>query len=134
MLADALPERAVTVTLPLPTAVTRPSLLTVATDASLLDHVTTAPDTGCPFPSSTEADSCTVSPRDISVADDGSITILPADCITDTGMLADALPERAVTVTLPLVTAVTRPCGVTVATDTLLLDHSTVAPLMTALF
>ena len=70
----------------------------------------------------------------MSVADDGSITILPADCITVTGTLVDALPERAVIVALPLATAVTNPCPLTVATASLLLDHSMVAPLMTALF
>ena len=37
------------------------------------------------------------------------MTTLPADCMTVTGMLADALPERAVIVTLPFETAVTRP-------------------------
>ncbi|MDE2848873.1 MAG: hypothetical protein OXO51_19380 [Gemmatimonadota bacterium] len=65
---------------------------------------------------------------------DGSIAILPADCITVTGMLADALPERAVTVALPLATADTMPWAFTVATDASLLDQTTVAPLMTALF
>ena len=65
----------------------------MATDASLLDHSMVAPATGWPFPSSTDADNCTVSPRAMSVADDGSIAILPADCITVTGTLADALPE-----------------------------------------
>ena len=128
MLADALPERAVTVTLPLPTAVTNPWPLTEATCGLLLDHETTAPATGWLFPSTTEAVSCTVSPRDISAADDGSITMLPADCITVTGMLADALPERAVTVALPLPSAVTRPWPFTEATCGSLLDHATTAP------
>ena len=133
-LADALPERAVTVALPLPTAVTRPWPLTEATCGSLLDQTTSAPDTSSPFPSTTEAVSCTVSPRDISAAVDGSITTLPADCVTVTGMLADTLPERAVTVALPLPTAVTRPCPLTVATDASLIDQTTATPLMTAFF
>ena len=64
----------------------------------------------------------------------GSIAMLPADCITVTGTLADTVPECAVIVALPLLTAVTRPCPLTVATEASLLDQTTDAPFMTALF
>ena len=55
------------------------------------------------------------------------MAMLPTDCITVTGILADALPDRAVMVAAPFCTAVTRPCVLTVATVSSLLDQVTTA-------
>ena len=65
---DADPAVAVTDAVPLPTAVTSPVELTVATAVSALDQVTVAPAITCPFWSRTSAESCIVAPSAASSA------------------------------------------------------------------
>ena len=62
----------------------------------------------------------------------GSMAMLPAVCITVTVMLAEALPDRAVMVAVPFITAVISPVALTVATALLLVDHDRGAPEITA--
>ena len=109
LVADALPDRAVMVAVPFFTAVTRPCVLTVATPAALLVQVTTGPAIDWPFRSRTVAVSWTVSPNAISVAEVGSMAMLPTDSVTVTVILAEAFPDRPVIVAVPFFKAVTRP-------------------------
>ncbi len=82
----------------------------------------------CPFASNAPADSRTVSPRAPRLAVSGvTVTELTA-WATVTAALPEADPEVAVTVALPLATAVTSPDALTVATAAAPLAQITAAP------
>src|SRR6266550_3494908 len=97
---------------------TSPEVLTVATDVLLLNHVTTRPDSALPFASLSVAVSCTVCPCWIDAV--GGLTV------TDAVPLLPSLV--AVIVAEPATTPVTRPVGLTLATEVLLLVHVTTRP------
>lgn len=123
--AVLLPSTVVTVmvALPPPTAVTRPLLLTVATDVLLLDQVTLLL---LALPGDTVAVSCSVFPFAMVVEDLFRLTPV-TETVTDTVQVAVNPPSAVVTVmvALPAPTAVTRPLLLTVATAVLLLLHVT---------
>jgi hypothetical protein len=75
--ADAEPEVAVMVAVPFATAVTRPAIETVATDAEEVAHVTLAPLIVAPFWSLTVAESWEVSPSEakLRLVDDNVIEV-----------------------------------------------------------
>jgi hypothetical protein len=75
-----------------------------------------------------------VSPGAANTSESGESVIETATCWIDTFELADAEPEVAVIVVVPLATAVTRPVEDTVATDALDELHVTLAPLIVASF
>jgi hypothetical protein len=114
---------AVIVTMPPDTAVTRPVLLTVAMEVSLLVHVTLLL---VALLGETVADNCRVWPLLVNVADDW-LRVMP---VAGTGMftvtvqvavLLEPSAVVAVMVALPLATAITKPVLLTVATAELLL-------------
>ena len=125
--ALAVSDAVVTVTcaLPFATAVASPSVSTVTTDSSSDDHTNSAPVTTCPFPSRASATNRAVSPIATSVWAAGDTTNSATNCSTTTSALAVAGPAAAVTIALPLPTAMTSP-PVTVATAVSLLLHMTV--------
>src|SRR2546422_379992 len=119
---------AVIVAAPGVTAVTRPLLLTVATEVLLLDQLTVRPESAAPFPSFGVALSWTVRPV-------WTVAVAGAMSTDATGMLVTVIDEVplapslvAVIVVEPGVTADTKPALLTVATDVLLLVHVTVRP------
>jgi hypothetical protein len=75
-----------------------------------------------------------VSPGAANTSESGESVIETATCWIDAFELADAEPEVAVIVVVPLATAVTRPVEDTVATDALDELHVTLAPLIVASF
>ena len=127
-LAETSPEETVTTALPLRTAVTRPSPLTVATDSSLIAHFTAASSMARPFSSRTEACSRAVSPASVSVTDDGSMVIVRADWDTVTVAFPCFCPAVAVISAVPLPCAVTSPPPLTDATEGFRLDQTTAWP------
>jgi len=119
---------AVIVAVPATLPVTSPLALTVATEVLPLAHVTVRPDSGFPFASLGVATSCTVCPTCIAAV--AGLTLTEATGTLETVMLALPLCPSlvAVIVAEPIVTPVTSPLVVTVATEVLLLDHATARP------
>jgi len=118
MVADSLRPSLVAVTLAAPalTAVTRPVGLTVATAALSLAHVTTRSVSGFPAGSRGIAVSCLVCPTVRSRL--VGVRLTPSTGIGTELTVAEPLRPSllAVTVTVPVPTAVTTPSAVTVAT------------------
>src|SRR5947207_618883 len=120
---------AVMIALPADPPVTRPLELTVATEALLVDHVTTRPVRVAPAASFVTAVSCCVAPTTM-LADAGpTITEATGTCVTVMVALAVVPSLVAVTVAEPAAVAVTSPLLVTVATPGVSLDHVTTRPL-----
>src|SRR6266513_1581451 len=119
---------AVTVVAPAVTPVTRPLLLTVATDVLPLDQTTTRPVSRPPAESLTTAKTCWVPPTR-TLADAG-LTVTEATGTVVTVIAAvPLLPSLvAVIVADPASTAVTRPVALTVATPGALLAQFTERP------
>jgi len=123
---------AVMVAVPAATPVTRPPLVTVATDGALLPHVTTRPASTFPAESLVVALSWTVWP--VFRPADGGATVTVATGTVETVIVAlPLLPSLvAVIVAVPTAEPVTTPLPLTVATAPLLLDQVTVLPVSTA--
>src|SRR5436305_1953415 len=119
---------AVIVAEPATTPLTRPLELTVATELSLLDHVTIRPVSGFPFASFGVAVSWTVWPTGRFA--DAGVTVTELTATPDTVMLEVPLCPSlvAVIVAEPDVPPVTSPLPSTLATAVLLLDQVTVRP------
>src|SRR5690349_301538 len=123
-------EVAVMVAGPPVTPVTRPLLLTVATDVLPLPHVIVRPVSALPLASLGVAVNCTVWPA-ATDADAGLTVTLATGTVTAVTVIADEplLPsEVAVIVAEPAATPVTRPLPLTVATDVVPLAHVIVRP------
>src|SRR5207248_1425680 len=110
------------------TPLTRPLVLTVATDVLELDHVTVRPESGFPPASLGVPVSCTVWP-----ACTEAVAGVTSTDATGTGVtvIVEVPLFRslvALIVVEPGVTPLTRPLLLTVATDVLELDHVTVRP------
>ena len=119
---------------PAETPVTTPSPSTTATSVSPDAHANSAPPTGCPFASEASAESRTV-PAIGSVSAAGDTVTTSASWATVTAAVAEAEPAVAVTIAVPLATAVTRPEELfTPATETSLLLHATDVPAITCPF
>ena len=101
-----------------------PEASTVATEASLDDHLNSAPSTRCPFASNASAARRSVSPGVI-VSATGITTTEPADCITVTTATPDTSLAVAATVVDPAPAAVTSPTESTTATAVSVLDQDT---------
>ena len=101
-LPDADPAVAVIVAVPLPTAVTSPALLTVATATELLDQLTSAPAITLPFRSRTSAANCSVAPKAVSWMVAGATATALTSWATVTIALPDAGPAVAVIVARPV--------------------------------
>ena len=124
--AATSPVAAVMVAVPSATPSTSPRLSTEATAASLDVQLKAASATVCPLSSVAVATNRTVSPV-ARVWVVGAISTTAAVCETVIEALSDTSPARAVTVALPLATAVTRPLVSTVATLVSPLDQTTAA-------
>ena len=125
---EAAPALAVIVAVPLPTAVTRPVLSTVATAASSDSQANCASGISFPLASNALAASLTVSPRTARVNSVGPMITESAACNTVTAAVPEAAPALAVIVADPLPEAVTRPEPPTVATADALDAHVTAGP------
>ena len=106
----------------------------MAVVVSLDDHVRFGLVTSEPPASRMVAMTVAVSPGAANTSESGESVIETATCWIDAFELADAEPEVAVIVVVPLATAVTRPVEDTVATDALDELHVTLAPLIVASF
>jgi len=126
-LALADPDVAVIVTEPEETAVTTPSLDTVATASSDVVHDTVAPASVVPTASLTVAESWVGSAIDPNVSElsDNSRVAATWRTVTATVPLAD--PDVAVIVAVPSATEVTRPVEDTTATEAADVAQFTVA-------
>src|SRR5439155_11875418 len=95
--------------------VTKPPLLTAATDVLLLDHVTTRPVSVLPARSFVTAESCCMPPT--TVLADAGLTVTDATGMLVTVTVAVPLlpPLVAVMLAVPAATPVTRPLAETVA-------------------
>ena len=91
-LADADPEVAVIVAVPLAIEVTRPEDETVATDADDELHDTAAPLIVAPFWSLTVADSCCVAPKDEKLKEVADSVIEVATGVGGVGGLVGVVP------------------------------------------
>ena len=127
---DALPDLAVTLALPLRTAVTSPPASTDATVPSSEDHWNPAFAIAFPLESKASADMRAVSPTDDRVTLSGETSTCAACCDTVTDAVPEAVPAVAVTVALPFWTAVTTPLAPTDATPPSLLAQVTETPLI----
>src|SRR2546423_879600 len=107
------------------TPTTSPAPLTVATDVLLLDQETVRPESAAPFASLGVAVSWTVCPAWTVAVGGVTSTVATGTLVT----VIDAVPLFpslvAVIVAEPATTPVTRPVGLTMATDVLLLVHVT---------
>src|SRR6266545_2247437 len=118
---------AVIVAEPVATAVSRPLVLTVATAGALLVHVTERPVNTFPLASLSVAVSCCVAPGFwLTVAGLSDTDATGAITVTFATPLTPSLV--AVIVAEPVVTAVSRPLLLTVATTPLLEAHATARP------
>jgi predicted flap endonuclease-1-like 5' DNA nuclease len=128
--AETAAAEAVTEAVPLPTAVTRPELLTVATPSSDDAQLNVVPSILFPLASCALAASCTVSPSELSDAVSGSTSTLAGVCAT----VIEAEPEtpavEAVTSAVPFPTAVTSPAELTAAQFSSDDDHVKETPVM----
>jgi hypothetical protein len=117
VVALTVPDDAVIREVPAATALTRPVLLTVATDCVALDQVNAVLAIALPRESCAVAFSCTVPPM-VSGPVGGAIVIVAMACWTATAVEPVSVPPTsvAVTVALPFATAVTTPEDETVAT------------------
>ena len=113
-------------------APTTPPLVTVAIDVFELDHTSVRPDSGRPLTSSTVAVMVSDCPTVIFGAGEVRTTRSAGAGVTVTVAVPDFPSLVAVIVAVPDVTPVTRPELETVATATLLLDHVTTRPVVTA--
>src|SRR3989441_339168 len=119
---------AVIVAAPNPTAVTSPLPPTVATAALLLAHVTTRPDSGAPLASFGVAVSCSVCPT-CRLAAAGLTSTDPTGALLTVTLDVPLWPSLvAVIVVEPVVTPVTSPLALTVATAPFELVHATARP------
>ena len=132
-MAEMSPAVAVTLAMPLPTAVTSPSPSTVTTASSLLVHVTSGSAMGTSFASLTETVNCRVCPISVRVVASASTSMLMAagTWATMISALPMASPAWAVISAMPLSTAVTRPSWSTVATASSPLDQVTATSVIT---
>jgi hypothetical protein len=105
-----------TVVLPLPAAVMRPALETVATLASSVVQITDAPVIGALPASRTVTTTVCVSPTLVNASVVGSMLMVAGCCATVTATLALMLPTAARIVAVPLPTAAMTPALETVAT------------------
>jgi hypothetical protein len=119
---------AVMVALPAATAVTTPSVLTVATAGALLAHVTWRPVSALPAASRALAVSCCVPPTTSVVVTGDTVTAATGAVATVTVAEPVTPSTVAVMVEVPAATAVTTPCALTVATEAALLVHDTARP------
>jgi hypothetical protein len=123
---------AVIVALPAATPVTTPADETEATVASLVDQAITRPESAFPVASFGVAESVSVCPT-VMLADAGATTTDATGVgFTITVAVPDLPSLVAVIVTVPAVTPVTRPVLEIVATASLLPDHVTTRPVVTA--
>ena len=121
---------AVIVAEPAPAPVTRPLPLTDATDALLLLHVITRPDSTLPLASLAVAVSCTVCPV-CRLADVGATVTVATGTFVTVMVAVPLFPSLvAVIVAEPLPAPVARPLPPTVTAE-LLLAHVTVRPVST---
>jgi hypothetical protein len=119
---------AVIVAEPAARPVTSPLVLTLATDALLLDHVTTRPVRGLPAESLVTAESCWVPPTGM-LADAGlSVSVATGTFETVIAAVPLAPSLVAVIVAEPTPPPVTSPLRFTAATVGALLDHVTGRP------
>ena len=119
---------AVIVAVPAAAPVTKPLLVTVATEVLLLDQDTARPDSGVPFASFGVATSCTVAPTKTDAA--AGLTLTDATGTVITVMLALPLFPSLVAVIVadPVANAVTSPLASTPATLDWLDDQITARP------
>ena len=122
---------AVMVAVPVVSVVTRPLLFTVATAVLLLLHETARPASTLFDASRVVAVACVVPPAITELAASDTLTLATGTAVT----VITALPLRpslvAVIVAVPVLTALTTPLALTVATAVLLLLHETARPVST---
>ena len=117
------------VALPLPTAVTSPSRLMVATARSLVDQATGTSGIVWPVASNTTAEKRSVSPivTNFRGLSEGWRRTDAGACLTSAVIESARVPWVAPRVAIPLSTDVISPSWSTVTTDVLLEDHATLA-------
>jgi hypothetical protein len=134
-ITDAVPEVpslvAVITALPTPTPVTRPEMLTAATEGSLDSQLTVRPVNSPPAASLVVAVRRRVWPSSSVSLDGLTSTLATGTGVTDTDALPVVPSQLAVIATLPTLAPVTRPDPLTVATDGLLENQVIVRPLST---
>jgi len=119
---------AVIVADPIAAPLTRPLLVTVATEVLLLDHARARPESGLPFASFGVAVSCTVCPTCMLAEPGLTVTDATGTAVTVMAEVPLFPSDVAVMVAEPAAAPVTRPLLVTLAMLVLLLDQDTARP------